>query len=344
MKSSKISRRIIFGFLTPLLLSVIIPQTVFSQAESLGAIKFTPPKGWNRTANENAVTFSEIDQKNGKFCTITLYGAAVSTGNPQADFSREWQNRVVQPFGADPKPETVTEPDNGWIAIAGGAPIDLQGTKAFAFLTVASGFGKTVSVLGLLNDNSYLSTLQSFVEGMDIDKTATAMTPANTAPVAPVATAPGTTTPRTENGRLVIPPPSRQLTVADLAGQWGENDGINTRYVDRQTGAYAGFESLHFTNKMTITAQGGFYNDFFAIQNGRKIKEDTKGTIAISGRVLTIRDGNPQKYVIRGWLELPDMTILEICGPWYNNDEIPAEIFSNPNQGANLNRRWVRKK
>jgi hypothetical protein len=34
----------------------------------------------------------------------------------------------------------------------------------------------------------------------------------------------------------------------------------------------------------------------------------------------------------RGWLELPDMTILE-SGPWYGDDVIPAEIFSNPNQG-----------
>ena len=334
MESIKISRRLIVICHVALLLVVVLPQAVFSQSENLGAIKFTPPKGWTRTANETVVTFSEIDQKNGKFCTITLYGATLSTGNPQSDFSRAWQNLVVKPFGAESNPQTAAAVEDGWTAVGGGAPIDLNGTKAFAFLTVASGFGKTVSVLGLLNDNSYLAVLQSFFADMHIDKTsATASVPTT------VAAPPGT-----ENGRLVIPPPTRQLTVADLAGQWGENDGINTRYVDRQTGAYAGFESLHFTNKMTITAQGAFYNDFFAIQNGRKIKEDTKGTIAISGRVLTIRDGNPQKYVIRGWLELPDMTILEICGPWYGNDEIPAEIFSNPNQGANLNRRWVRKK
>jgi hypothetical protein len=45
-----------------------------------------------------------------------------------------------------------------------------------------------------------------------------------------------------------------------------------------------------------------------------------------------------------GWLELPDMTILEVCGPWYSDQEIPSEIFTNPDQGANLNSRWVRKK
>ena len=136
----------------------------------------------------------------------------------------------------------------------------------------------------------------------------------------------------------------RRATVADLVGEWGQNDSINTRYVDRYSGTYAGFESLHFTNKMTITAQGGYYNDFFAIQNGKKIKEDTNGTVAITGRVLSIKERNTKKYVIRGWLELPDMTILEVCGPWYDDDVIPEAIFSDPNQGANLDKKWVRKK
>jgi hypothetical protein len=169
---------------------------------------------------------------------------------------------------------------------------------------------------------------------MDMDKTVAAATaPASvTAPL------------RDDSGRLIIQLPTRQLTIADLAGEWGQNDGINTRYVYRDSGVYAGADSLHFTNKMTLTAQGGYLNDFFAIQNGRKIKEDTSGSFAVSGRVLVIKDRNVRKYVIRGWLELPDMTILEVCGPWYNDDVIPAEIFTNPDQGANLNSKWVRKK
>jgi len=158
MKSSKVSHRLIVSCHVALLV-MTLPQAVFSQSENLGAIKFTPPKGWTRSAGENAVTFSEIDQKNGKFCTITLYGTTSSTGNPQSDFSREWQNRVVKPFGAESNPQTAAELADGFTAVGGGAPIDLQGTKAFAFLTVASGFGKTVAVLSLLNNNSYLATL-----------------------------------------------------------------------------------------------------------------------------------------------------------------------------------------
>ena len=38
------------------------------------------------------------------------------------------------------------------------------------------------------------------------------------------------------------------------------------------------------------------------------------------------------------------MTILEVCGPWYDDDVIPPDIFTNPDQGANLDKKWVRKK
>jgi hypothetical protein len=59
--------------------------------------------------------------------------------------------------------------------------------------------------------------------------------------------------------------------------------------------------------------------------------------------VISIGLKNSAKYVIRGLLVLPDMTILEVCGPWYDDDVIPQEIFSNPLQGANLNKKWARK-
>ena len=144
---------------------LFIPQTVFCQTEKLGGVQYTPPKGWTKTAKENVVAFSEVNQAAGRFCFITLYGATPSVGTPEVDFAKEWNNLVVKPWGGEPNPKTVTEPDNGWTAIAAGAPIDFQGSKAFAFLTVVSGFGKTVAVLGILNDDSYLGPLTAFAEG-----------------------------------------------------------------------------------------------------------------------------------------------------------------------------------
>ena len=313
---------------------------VAAQTEKLGDISYSAPTGFVKNAKDHAVVYSQMDQKAGTFCFITLYAAGVSEGSPQKDFAREWKTRVVEPWGGEASPKTESVPDDGWTGVAGGSPIDFQGNKAFAFLTVISGFGKTVSVLGILNDNSYLSPLQSFVEKMDIDKTNRTTTAATTASTS---SASSTAPPQFDSyGHLLIPPPTRQLTLADLAGQWGEAEGINVRMYDRYSGAYAGADSIHYKSKMTFTAAGGYYDDFYAIQNGRMIKEKTDGTISISGRVLAIKSGSNPKYVIRGWLELADMTILEVCGPFY--DDIPAEILTNPQQGANLDKKWARKK
>ena len=324
------------------IVSLFISQAVVAQTERLGVVQYAPPQGWAKAAKEHAVVFSEINQAAGRFCFITLYSAGPSTGNPKSDFEREWKERVVKPWGGEANPKTETVPDNGWTAIAGGAPIDFNGNPAFAFLTVISGFGKTVSVLGILNDDSYLAPLTAFVEKMDIDKsnTETANTATPATPAAPAMPA----LQYDDFGRLIIPLPTRQLTLADLAGQWGESESINVRYVNRYSGTYAGADSLVYKSKMTFTAEGAYYDDFYAIQNGKLIKEKTAGSVAINGRILVIKGTNLSKYVIRGWLELPDMTILEVCGPWYNDDVIPQEIFTNPVQGANLNRKWVRKK
>lgn len=151
------------------------------------------------------------------------------------------------------------------------------------------------------------------------------------------------TEPQTANGELVIPAPTRTITVADLAGDWGHNDGITTTYVDRYSGTYAGFDSLHFTMNWTITKDGQISLDFFGLQNGRKISEESSGTVTLAGGVLVIKMSNTQRYVLRGWLELPDMTIMKLNGSWYD-EPIPESIFTNPEQGWNLDKLWVRKK
>lgn len=329
----------IIGLVFCLMMAV---ETTFAQDGKLGDITYSAPKGWAKAAKDHAVVFSEIDQKAGNFCFITLYAASASEGTPQKDFAREWKLRVVEPWGGEANPKTVTETDNGWTGVAGGTQIDFQGNRAFAFLTVVSGFGKTVSVLGILNDDSYLPPLQAFVEKMDIDKTATTSKATNAAPTSSASS----TGPLQYDayGHLIIPPPARQLTLADLAGNWGEAASFHQRYVYRSSGNYAGADSLTFKSKMTLTANGGYFDDFYAIQNGKLIKEKTGGSFAISGRILVINDGNLKKFVIRGWLDLPDMTVLEVCGPWFKDDVIPQEIFNDPRQGANLNQQWVRKK
>jgi len=308
---------------------VFAPANIFSQAEKLGIVQYSPVSGWTKTSRDNIVAFSDLNQTAGTYCIITLYGATPGTGSPNGDFTREWNNLVLKTMKAEANPKTDAQAGDGWTAISGGSEVESDVGKAVGFLTVISGFGKTVSILAVFNDPAYVKQVDAFIGAIEMDKGVAVEPP-----------------PMTTNadGKIDIPVPTRQLVIGDLAGEWGETAGFSTTYVDRYTGAYRGTDSLHYRSKMTFTKNGGYLNDFFAIQNGKKIIDKTSGTVTIVGRVLSIKQHNTAKYVIRGWLELADMTILTVCGPWYDDDVIPEKIFTTPEQGANLNKNWIRKK
>jgi hypothetical protein len=177
MKIASIHRKALICLFTALSVCLLVAGTVYGQTEKLGIVKYTPPKGWTKTLKENVVAFSVRDQATGGFCIITVYGATPGTGNPQSDFKREWNNLVVKGLNAEPNPKTETQTQEGWTATAGGAAAEFQGTRAVAFLTVISGFGKIVSVLGVFNDEAYMTQLAAFASSIEFDKIAAAVPP-----------------------------------------------------------------------------------------------------------------------------------------------------------------------
>jgi len=320
---------------------LLIPQTVFCQTEKLGIVQYMPPKGWAKTPKENVVAFSEINQTTGKFCIITLYGATPGTGNPNSDFTREWNNLVVKNMKADANPKTDTQAAEGWTVISGGSEADSEAGKAIAFLTVISGFETTISVLAVFNDPAYVKEVDAFISAIEMDKPAE---PAKTS----VASAP----PAVDSyGNLIIPLLTRQLTVADLAGEWGEGDTrMATAYYSANTGNYVGTDRVAFKTKSTITKNGGYSNDFFEIRNGKKLSDKTTGTISIDGRVISIismnndtKRNSTSSYVVIGWLDLPDMTLMSLSSNFWGG-EIPEQFFTNLSPQNSHSSIWIRKK
>ena len=318
---------------------VIAPQMALCQSEKLGIVQYVPPKGMTKTLKDNVVAFSDFDQVTGKYCIITVYGATPGTGSAQGDFRREWNNLVVKTLDkAQADPSTDTSMADGWTILAGGSPVESGAGKAIAFLTVISERSRTVSILAVFNDPAYVKQVDTFISAIELEKPA--------ATVGNVTAASNQLT-LDSDGNLFIPQPTRQLTLDDLAGAWGDNPGrIATTYVDRTSGVYVGTDSLHFTNKWTFDSSGRAANDFFEVRNGKKLSDNTSGRITIEGRLLSIRQKNTAKYVIRGWLELPNMTILKIAGPWFDDQEIPERVFNDfgPDSRFILTTKWVRTK
>lgn len=150
-----------------------------------------------------------------------------------------------------------------------------------------------------------------------------------------------------QGGRLDVPPLARPLTVADLAGEWSNDDSVVTNYVNYR-GDYAGFQSISTREKWVFDGRGGVSSAFTGTTAGRggarQVNEKKSGTVSVSqSMVITLAwSGAAQpSYVIRGWRELTGMTVLLLNGPWWGN--VPADVLADRRVGTNLNSYWVRK-
>ena len=155
-------------------LCLIISAKAFSQTETFDIVTYTPPKDWKKDTKQGVVNYSNANTTTGTFCIIAMYTSTASTGDAEKDFIKGWKELVVTPFKteANPKTETQTTAD-GWKVVTGAALIKLDGNDVYIILTVASGFGKTMSIRSSLNDQSYIVQVDALFETMKLDKTKT---------------------------------------------------------------------------------------------------------------------------------------------------------------------------
>jgi hypothetical protein len=115
--------------------------------------------------------YTNINQNNG-YCVLGVYRSKESSGNVQSDFTNEWQAIVVGPFKvtAAPKKEAVQEED-GWKVLLGTANFqDAGGGTSAVLLTAISGFGRVLSILVILNDQSYMPVVERFLDTVRLTK------------------------------------------------------------------------------------------------------------------------------------------------------------------------------
>jgi hypothetical protein len=161
---------IAIGILSVFMASISIHA--FSQTETFDIVTYTAPKDWKKDAKPGVVNYMNINTTNGGFCVIALFASKVSTGDAQKDFNREWNDLVATPYKVEEKPNPETQnTGEGWTIVAAAAPAKIDGVDIFIFLTVLSGFKKTVSIRSSLNDEAYLPQMTAFLETIDLDKT-----------------------------------------------------------------------------------------------------------------------------------------------------------------------------
>ncbi len=167
------------------LLATLLLQQAFAQTETFDIVTYTPPKDFKKDSKQGVVNYTNFNEKKGTFCVIAIYASRASTGDAQKDFKNEWKELVATPFKAEANPTTETQTTaDGWKIVNGAAPIKLDGTDSYIILTVASGFGKTLSIRTSMNDEAYTAKVNALFESMKLDKTKTStVNNNNTVPV-----------------------------------------------------------------------------------------------------------------------------------------------------------------
>lgn len=156
-------------------LCLLISVLSFSQTETFDIVSYTPPKDWKKEIKPGVINYLNINEATGTFCVIAMYASSASTGDAEKDFKNDWKELVETPYKAEANPQTETQTtDDGWKIVTGAAAVKLDGFDIYILLTVASGFGKTVTVRCSMNDQSYTTQIDALFETMELDKTKTA--------------------------------------------------------------------------------------------------------------------------------------------------------------------------
>lgn len=292
MKATKI----ILALLVAQLLCFIVPKTVVCQTESLDIIQYTPPKGWVKTPKDGAIVYSVLNKTSGSICLLTIYASSPGTGDPAKDFTREWNNLAVSPFKAQPNVKTDKQTDpEGWHATVGGSEIEMSGVKALAVLTVFSGFGRTVSVLDIFNDQKYLADAETLVSSIKLDKKAALALAQQTqkAPDTPASNSefldfdPFPDKPYVQAQKPLLGRLRKSITLADLAGKWQIGGANVMSYFSG--GNFSHTDTTFFGEWYTIRADGTFDSKFQGRTGNTTIREADSGTIILNGGTVTFK-------------------------------------------------------
>ncbi|MEP6789228.1 MAG: lipocalin family protein [Acidobacteriota bacterium] len=151
-------------------LYLFIPHAIFCQTEKLDIIEYTPPKGWTKTPKDGLTVYNNYDKTTGGFCLLTVYPSTSSTGGPDKDFINAWNERVAKPFKAEANPKTETQTDGGWTSVSAATQIQSDGNTSAVMLTVVSGYGRTASILAILNNQEYFPQIEALMAGIKMDK------------------------------------------------------------------------------------------------------------------------------------------------------------------------------
>lgn len=144
--------------------------TASAQQQTFDIISYTPPKGWKASAQQNVMGYSIVDKAKGTWAQIGIYKSTTSKGDIESDFNSEWSQLAAKQYNATGLETNAALAAGDWKVKAGGGKFRFNNADAIVLLTTMTGYNVCVSILATTNSQDYVSTIQSFIETIDLKK------------------------------------------------------------------------------------------------------------------------------------------------------------------------------
>jgi hypothetical protein len=245
------------------LLTSLITLGTLAQTETFDIIKYNAPKNYKKDVKQETVVYSTVDQKTGHFCLIALFPGSVSSGDSEKDFRDKWNELVMTRYSAeqDPKTENAITKD-GWKTLTGASIVKQDSMEFYVILTVFSGFGKSVSVMANLDDQSFIPAIDELLDHMKIDKSA-----------------------KIKNTGMENVPASAESNT--IIGTWSDNSISIANYLS-PSGAFIGSADVSTMEEYEFKPDNTYRFRFFGSMAGKMYYTETQGTYSANGKKLSL--------------------------------------------------------
>lgn len=229
-------------FLTYLLLLFSVP--VFAQSvHSFDIVSFSLASTWKKEAQQDWLAYRVENPAKKTYARILLYPSLPSSGNPETDFQKEWNDLIVSNY----KPgqtieESLSDYKDGWKAKIRVAPfVHNQVNQAVILLMLTDG-KKKMSMVFLTNTEEFQKDFEDF--GGSLKFASAPVQSSTTVPTRQVSGSPASvSTPKApaQIDQKLIGKWNRSASVSSLfanAAEWGTSGYSTCRYEFFQDGTY----------------------------------------------------------------------------------------------------------
>ena len=142
-----------------LLLVVLSVINSRALADTFEFITFTPPPGWTSKTVNNGTTY----QRSTGVGLIYFYNSYPTTGSPNEEFTKIWNERVAG-TAPGPPPQPQLEKDGDHTAAVGMKVVNADGTMTTISLTAVVGRGRALGILTLTAGDDVFQEVTTFLD------------------------------------------------------------------------------------------------------------------------------------------------------------------------------------